>query len=41
MSVANEQWIGKLRAQMPEHLADAGLRGCQQLRSSGDAALIQ
>ena len=39
--VADEQRIGELRAQMPEYLADAGLRGRQQLRRSRDAALVQ
>jgi hypothetical protein len=41
MSVPDEQWVAKLRTQMPQHLADAGLRGCQQLCGPGDAAFAQ
>ena len=41
MSVSDEQRIAKLRAQVPQHLADGGLRRRQQLRRTGDAALVQ
>ena len=41
MSVPDEQRIAKLRTQMPQHLADAGLRRCQQLCGPGDAAFVQ
>ena len=41
MPVPDEQGICKLRPQMPQHLADAGLRGRQKLRRPCDAALVQ
>jgi hypothetical protein len=39
--VSDEQGIGKLRAEMPQHLADTGLRGGQELRRPRDAAFVQ
>jgi len=41
MPIPDEQRIGKLRPQVPQHFADAGLRGRQKLRRSRDAALVQ
>jgi hypothetical protein len=41
MTVPDEQRIGKLRAEMPQYLADAGLRGGQKLCGPRDAALVQ
>jgi hypothetical protein len=41
VSVPDEQGIRKLRPEMPEHYADAGLGSRQKLRGSRDAALAQ
>jgi len=41
MSVADEQRVRKLRPEIAEHLADAGLGGRQKLRGPRDAALMQ